>query len=141
MFEYNSKIDYLFAKKLIDKDKIDKDELHKRSVFNGKEESISNYDILLKSMKSIIDYIKDDNTIISVQSIKHIIKLLGVNDEYKIINNEIQLEELIDDYNNSLSSNSFDLFVNLFVNNIFGSNIELFIIPTIYNFTRENEKK
>ena len=64
MFEYNSKIDYLFAKKLIDKDKIDKDELHKRSVFNGEEEPISNYDILLKSIKSIIDYIKDDNTII-----------------------------------------------------------------------------
>lgn len=135
MFEYNSKIDYLFLKKSIEPSGVYRDELLIRDVYNNVCEPNDDFSFKLKSLREIIDYIKQDSTILNISSIKWIVNKYAIEEKYKMISNEQVLSSIINNYHfKEVDSNNTDFFIKLVESNTFTKELEPTIIPIIYNF-------
>ena len=135
MFEYNSKIDYLFLKKSIEPSGVYSDELLIRDVYNNVCEPNDDFSFKLKSLREIIDYIKQDSTFLNISSIKWIVNKYAIEEKYKMISNEQVLSSIINNYHfKEVDSNNTGFFIKLVESNTFTKELEPTIIPIIYNF-------
>ena len=133
MLEYNSKVDYLFSKKIIKhKDSYNQDENYYRDIFYKRIKDIRDEKALfLSKMSNAIDYLKDmDN--LSLDSIKHTLILLDYNTQ---INEEKLVQLLFDIHNNNNPYTSINTLISIIKENIFSDdNINLIMGALIHNY-------